>query len=1024
MKFNEDSRVKIPALLHLMRLGYKYIPFKQQIRTEENNIFSSIFIPKIAALNSISEQEAQRLLDEINLELDYEDLGKKFYERLVATSGLKLIDFANFSNNEFHVTTELTCKTGDEEFRPDITVLINGMPLAFIEVKKPHNKEGVIAERNRINTRFANKHFRRFANITQLLVFSNNMEYEDGIVDPVFGAFYGTPSYDQVHFNFFREDEDYPVKQKLLSIDEKTEIELLKDNNLIVIKNSPEYLTNKQENTPTNRILTSLFSKVRLQFLLKYAIAYVQEDTDGKVAYQKHIMRYPQLFATQAIEAKLESGQNKGIIWHTQGSGKTALAYYNVKYLTDYYAKKQVIPKFYFIVDRLDLLIQASGEFANRGLRVKQVNSKDEFIKDLQIVGALHNDSGEPEITVVNIQKFSEDAVSAKDLNYDINVQRVYFLDEAHRSYNPKGSYLGHLINSDRSAVMIALTGTPLLKEVAKDYDSKLLFGNYIHKYYYNMSIADGYTLRLIREQIEGNFKIEMKEVMNQIKVLQGDITTRQIYAHPKFAAPLLDYITNDLIKFRRDQQDTSLGGMVVCDSADQAKELFRLFQEKYGVQETDASILMTAEPPAKYGLHEEPMLTAALILHDENDKAIRKELIKAYKKAKVDILFVYNMLLTGFDAKRLKKLYLARVIQDHNLLQTLTRVNRPYKKYQYGYVVDFADISKAFDRTNKLYFDELQEQLGDEMEMYSHLFKTEEEIQKEIQEIKETLFHYDTQNRELFSQQIAQLTDKNELLRLIKALRTAKELKNIIAINGYEALDGVSDFEIWNRLLSEAQNRLDNLNFLESIGNEEASANLLNTALEDIVFQFIKVDESELVLADEFKNILRKTRESLQHNFDQIDPQFVSLREELERIFKKKNLSEVSQADMVENMHLLQKIYDRAKELNRKNALLKAKYENDDKYARIHKRLTEKGTLNAKEMQLHKALMQVKHLVDTKLEGQEDVLKNEAFFKRYLLQLVVQEFKKKENIPLDFPTTESINNLIVNEYLQQYQYR
>ncbi|WP_159801711.1 type I restriction endonuclease [Flavobacterium sp. MK4S-17] len=1024
MKFNEDSRVKIPALLHLMRLGYRYIPLNQQIRIEENNIFPSIFIPKIAAINNISEQEAQRLLDEINLELDYEDLGKKFYERVVATSGMKLIDFANFSNNEFHVTTELTCKTGDEEFRPDITVLINGMPLAFIEVKKPHNKEGVIAERNRINTRFANKHFRRFANITQLLVFSNNMEYEDGIVDPVFGAFYGTPSYDQVHFNFFREDEDYPVKQKLLSIDEKTEIELLKDNNLIVIKNSPEYLTNKQENTPTNRILTSLFSKERLQFLLKYAIAYVQEDTDGKVAYQKHIMRYPQLFATQAIEAKLESGQNKGIIWHTQGSGKTALAYYNVKYLTDYYAKKQVIPKFYFIVDRLDLLIQASGEFANRGLRVKQVNSKDEFIKDLQVVGALHNDSGEPEITVVNIQKFSEDAVSAKDLMYDINVQRVYFLDEAHRSYNPKGSYLGHLINSDRSAVMIALTGTPLLKEVAKDYDSKLLFGNYIHKYYYNMSIADGYTLRLIREQIEGNFKIEMKEVMDQIKVLQGDITTRQIYAHQKFAAPLLDYITKDLIKFRRDQQDTTLGGMVVCDSADQAKELFRLFQEKYGVQETDAGLLMAAEPQAKYGLHDEPTLTAALILHDENDKAVRKELIKAYKKAKVDILFVYNMLLTGFDAKRLKKLYLARVIQDHNLLQTLTRVNRPYKKYQYGYVVDFADISKAFDRTNKLYFDELQEQLGDEMEMYSHLFKTEEEIQKEIQEIKETLFHYDTQNRELFSQQIAQLTDKNELLRLIKALRTAKELKNIIAINGYEALDGVADFEIWNRLLSEAQNRLDNLNFLESIGNEEASANLLNTALEDIVFQFIKVDESELVLADEFKNILRKTRESLQHNFDQIDPQFVSLREELERIFKKKNLSEVSQADMVENMHLLQKIYDRAKELNRKNALLKAKYENDDKYARVHKRLSEKGILNAKELQLHKALMQVKQQVDNKLESQEDVVKNEAYFKRYLLQLVVQEFKKKEKIEMDQVLKNSISNLIANEYLQQYQYR
>lgn len=1023
MIFTEDSRVKIPAILHLMRLGYQYIPFKDQQRIEENNIFSSIFISQISKINGISEQETDRLLDEINLELDYEDLGKKFYERLTATSGIKLIDFENFTNNSFHVTTELTCKSGDEEFRPDITILINGLPLAFIEVKKPHNKEGVIAERNRINTRFKNKHFRRFVNISQLLIFSNNMEYEDGIVEPIFGAFYATPSYDQVNFNYFREDLEYPVKQTLLTLSEDIENQVLKNNNIVVIKDSPEYIINKQDNTPTNRILTSLLSKKRLQFILQYAITYVEEENAGKISYQKHIMRYPQLFATQAISTKLEQGQNKGIIWHTQGSGKTALAYYNVKYLTNYFAKKQIIPKFYFIVDRLDLLIQSSSEFANRGLKVNQVNSKQDFIKDLQVVGAIHNDSGVPEITVVNIQKFSEDAISLKDLNYDINVQRIYFLDEAHRSYNPKGNYLANLINSDRNAVIIALTGTPLLKEVAKDYDSKMLFGNYFHKYYYNSSIADGYTLRLIREEIEGSFKIQMQEVMEKIKVLKGEITARDIYAQPKFAEPLLDYITKDLIQFRRDQQDTSLGGMVVCDSAPQAKELFRLFQEKYGEQETDASLLMVAESKPNYGHNEEPKLTAALILHDENDKTIRKDLIGAYKKAKVDLLFVYNMLLTGFDAKRLKKLYLARVIQDHNLLQTLTRVNRPYKKYQYGYVVDFADISKAFDRTNKMYFDELQDQLGDEMQLYSHLFKSEQEIKEELKEIKETLFHYDTENRELFSQQIEQLTDKQELLRLIKALRTAKELKNIIAVNGYDALHGIEDFNILNGLLLIAQNRIDNLNFVESIGNEEASKNLLNTALEDIIFQFIKIDESELVLADEFKDILRKARESLQHNFDQQDVYFVTLREELERLFKKKNLSEVTQHDMVENMHLLQKLYDKAKELNRKNALLKAKYENDEKYTRIHKRLTEKGTLNGKESQLHRALMQVKQQVDEKLINQDDLRKNEPYFKRYLLQLVVQEFKKNENIPLDFATTEIINNMIANEYLQQYQY-
>src|SRR5690606_7031024 len=183
------------------------------------------------------------------------------------------------------------------------------------------------------------------------------------------------------------------------------------------------------------------------------------------------------------------------------------------KHLTDYYQTQNIIPKFYFIVDRIDLLVQASTEFANRGLKVNQVSSRQEFVNDLQVVGSLHNDCGKAEITAVNIQKFSEDDTVIKLPEYEINTQRIYFLDEAHRSYNPKGNYLANLINSDRSAVIVALTGTPLLREVAKDYDSRLLFGNYFHKYYYNSSIADGYTLRLIREEIEGSFRMQMHEV-------------------------------------------------------------------------------------------------------------------------------------------------------------------------------------------------------------------------------------------------------------------------------------------------------------------------------------------------------------------------------------------------------------------------------------------------------------------------------------------------------------------------------
>ncbi|MEO6682898.1 MAG: type I restriction endonuclease, partial [Ginsengibacter sp.] len=716
MAFNEDSRVKIPALLHLTRLGYTYISRKEHHkRNIDSNIFPEIFMESLGRINlTATETELQRHLEEMILKLDYDDLGRDFYKALTATSGIKLIDFKDFKNNRFHITTELSCKNGDEEFRPDITVLINGMPLIFIEVKKPNNKQGVIDERTRINRRYGNKYFKRFANITQLMIFSNNMEYEDGVIEPIQGAYYATSAYKDLHFNYFREEENLNLTQLLAPESKEIEQVILKDNNVEVIKHSPEFKTNKHYNTPTNNIITSLLSKDRLAFILNYSIAYVEEEVNGLKELHKHIMRYPQMFATKAIEQKLEEGIRKGIIWHTQGSGKTALAYYNVKFLTDYYQKKNIIPKFYFVVDRIDLAIQATTEFVNRGLKVKAVNSKMAFINDLKTVAAIHNATGEAEISVINIQRFSEDAVAAKDLHYDINIQRIYFLDEAHRSYNPKGNYLGNLLNSDKQSIKIALTGTPLLKTVMKDYDSKVLFGDYIHKYYYNRSIADGYTLRLIREGIDTAYKMQMKEILDQIEILKGDAKKKLVYAHPKYVEPLLDYIADDLLKFRKTENDDSLGGMVVCDSSEQARELFTFFEKRFGEQETDiANLHIAANDETPYG-EEKKKLSAALILHDENDKLIRKDLIKGFKSGQVDLLFVYNMLLTGFDAKRLKKLYLTRVIKDHNLLQTLTRVNRPYKKYRFGYVVDFADITQAFDRTNRMYFDELQSELGD----------------------------------------------------------------------------------------------------------------------------------------------------------------------------------------------------------------------------------------------------------------------------------------------------------------------
>lgn len=1020
MLHNENTRVKIPTILHLVRLGYDYLSLKDAKWDDSTNIFTDIFNKSIKRINpNFSDGDVKRLYDEVSLCLENEDLGKVFYEKLTATSGTKIIDFEHFENNSFNVVTELTYKKDDDEFRPDIILLINGIPLAFIEVKKPNNQDGVLAEHKRIQTRFENKKFRKFVNLTQLMVFSNNMEYDNNSPLPIEGAFYATASYQKPGFNYFREEEDFDLSKILSDLPDEIETTILKDTNLVGIKHSSEFITNKNAKTPTNRICTSLFQRERLSFLLQYGLAYVK----GNNGLQKHIMRYPQMFATKAIEKKLEEGIKKGIIWHTQGSGKTALAYYSVKYLTDYFQSKGVVPKFYFIVDRIDLLIQSGREFKSRGLVVHNINSREEFSRDIKSTSVIHNHSGKAEITVVNIQKFQDDTDVIKNNDYNLNIQRVYFLDEVHRSYNPKGSFLANLHESDANAIKIGLTGTPLL---GTDFNSKSLFGGYIHKYYYNSSIADGYTLRLIREEIETTYKLSLKQALEDIKLLKGDAEKKIVYSHRKFVEPMLDYIVRDFQNARIAMNDNSIGGMVVCDSSDQAKMMFEIFESNYA-QSQEESLLMAAEPGSSYGEKkniESKVRSAALILHDIGTKDERKEKVENFKEGKIDFLFVYNMLLTGFDAPRLKKLYIGRVIKAHNLLQTLTRVNRTYKDFRYGYVVDFADIQKEFDKTNRAYFDELQSELGDEMQHYSNIFKSADEITAEIHQIKDVLFKYDTKNAEVFSQQITEISDRKQILEIVSVLNNSRDLYNIIRLSGnYEMLDQL-DFHKLTQLSREANNRLTLINTKEALENNVDTSNLLNIALEDVLFAFVKVKEEEMVLADQLKDILQKTRESLGGNFDPKDPMFVSLKEELERLFKKKNLNEVTKEEMERNIKELEHIYKSSKELERTNQLLKAKYDNDAKYARLHKRLMEKDPLTDSESKLFEALQSLKKEVDAQVLQNSKMMENESYVERMMVKMVIEQLKNKHHLPLNAEQAKVINGLMVKEYMNEFHGR
>ena len=990
MAFNENTRVKIPALIHLERLGYKYISLKTSTWDKDTNIFNGILDQSLSRLNpEATPEELEIFKKKAFANLDNDDLGKVFYSNLISQNGLKLIDFENFENNTFNCVTELEFEKGLDAFRPDITLLINGLPLVFIEVKKPNNKEGIIAERNRINTRLANKNFKKIINLTQFMIFSNNMEYDTENLTPIQGAFYATTSHKKASFNCFREETLNFEDPKLLGFNTDEDF-ILNDTNLLTIKHSPEFETNKNPHTPTNKILSSMVSRERLAFILQYGITYAQ-NFDG---IEKHIMRYPQVFASLAIRNKISAGQKKGIIWHTQGSGKTALAFYNTRFLSDYFQAQNKIAKFYFIVDRIDLLTQAKSEFSLRGLKVNTVNSKDEFLSDFTKNQAISNQTGELEITVVNIQKFSEEASGLFNNHYDLDVQRIYFIDEAHRSYKSNGSFLANLMTSDREAILICLTGTPLIG----DFASKKIFGDYFHKYFYNASIADGYTLRLIREEIETSYKSTLSDVLAQFEIQKGELDKSTVFAHKNFVAPMLDYILVDLQRSRMLHNDQSIGGMVVCDSSEQAREMQLQFQDKF-----DSSKEMSS----------------ALILHDAGTKDDRKDQVSDFKEGKIDILFVYNMLLTGFDAPRLKKLYMGRVVRDHNLLQALTRVNRPYKDFRYGYIVDFADIRKEFAITNAAYFAELRNELGDEIDKYSNLFISKEEIISTVDQIRSDLFIYNLENAEEFSRQISPIKDKKVMRSIIASLESGRDLYNLIRLMNFGDLMSVLDFKKINVLLSEASNHLSLLNLRDRVENAGETRMLLNSALEDVVFMFRKDGEEELRMG-EMKGRIRQVREALERNIDQKDPEFLFLIDELRRILNKGNVNESGVSNIDADINELESLLDRATALNHQNALLATKYEGDVKFARIHKSLRSKSK-SLDDLKIFSLLNNVRIALNEVVKSNNNILGNQSYFEATIERTLAILFSEESEYE-KFIDLENLKLSLAYEYFTEYE--
>lgn len=598
----------------------------------------------------------------------------------------------------------------------------------------------------------------------------------------------------------------------------------------------------------------------------------------------------------------------KGIIWHTQGSGKTALTYHLTKLIKDFFSPLNKKTKFYFIVDRLDLLEQAKNEFLKRGLCVHEAENKEDLSQKLKSSSVFEGPQGNDEIIVVNIQKFKapneekahnedpsnsapKEIVSKTELQESIqnshDLQRVFIIDEAHRSYDPKGCFYANLIECDKTALKIALTGTPLLEDNAQDKATRNTFGNYLHTYSYTESIKDRHTLKLQLEIIEKSYKEKLQKIYRllQESVTIEDIEVKKetIFNDEKYINAMLFYIIKDLLNFRQLHDNERLKAMVVCFSSKQARLancLFNEVQEKVLQENPNLRILRK--------------LQSSLILHDEQEV---KEKIHSFKHEDTDIVFVFNMLLTGFDLPSLKRLHIHRELKDHNLLQALARVNRSYNNMSFGYLIDFVGIQENFDKTTDDYLKELNRfnQSGANSDSnIKDIFADRKTLEKDIKNAYNDLFNYPIDDIEGMTSAIVSMSKMDELLKVSQAINTLKERYNLIRTSNDEkilSLKEKMDIEKISKISSMLHKKAKQLHALKNI-NEPKNPNDLMIledliALLDFKIEFKERKELRFKEQEEITNKQKQAKEILEKIPDKQDKEIQKISKELSKLIQ-----------------------------------------------------------------------------------------------------------------------------------------
>lgn len=726
---NEMTTSQRPAIEVLQKLGYKYIS-EDENKKLRNNILTEVIFKDILAkkLNEINSYEYKgekykfsastigQAIKDLNEDLitglistnekiyDLLTLGKSYQENMVdgtkRSFDIKYIDFEHPENNDFYVTEEFSVlrMNGKDYARPDIVLFINGIPLAVIECKDASVPIIQAISQNIRNQK--PEYIPQLFKFIQIVMAANKNETKY--------ATCGTPDKFWSTWN-----EQYAEKQN----------ELL---NKTVIG---------RQVTKQDRDIISLFEKERFLELIKDFIIFE--------AGKKKICRYQQYFAVKAMLERIKHYKKGGVVWHTQGSGKSITMVYVTKKLME--DKEIQNPQVVIVTDRVDLDKQIHKTFNRIGVEAARAttgNNLTELIKNEKI-----------RVITTVVNKFETVVKSG----VAVDAPNTFILvDEGHRTQY--GEINRRMQEVFKGAIYISFTGTPIMKKDKNIFDK---FGGLIHKYSLDDALKDKAIVPLIYEG-----KMVDQEVSKEAIDMRLDMLTRNLTPEQKTevmkkwsrfekvasSEQRLELIAWDIAKnYNETLKGTGFNAMFACNKKVEAVKYYNIFRDEFPELEVAVVISSPDMREGEGSIDEDTddivkKFYINTISNYKNEEEYEETIKSKFINGDIDILIVVDKLLTGFDAPKASTLYLDKQIKEHNLLQAIARVNRLCDGKDYGYIVDYRGLLGELDKALTMYQEAGLEEFREEdikSSVYyidteiNNMFKAYEELKDIFKDIK-----------------------------------------------------------------------------------------------------------------------------------------------------------------------------------------------------------------------------------------------------------------------------------------------